>query len=378
MSYRLKSAPAYRRDVLPRLTAETVYDGICWTSQRGRYWHAQCPFHDDRDPKSRRFSVDTETLGYKCFSCGASGNALTWLADGSPVTAETFREAERLAGLTGFPPAVRRTSKPALRPKVRQAGKPKVSSPQSQRSHTDNARMMVKRSTPVPESARSAPRLWSGPDGAKPGVWPLKVPWPQTLRWLEEADGTGRLLAPLAPPDAWLSEAPVPHASTGVHTLAVGYDGSAIEDRGGLHKRSYGACAGCAWLCPGPPENPVGVAEGVADALAVRTLFERPCFALVGTAGFSNPKIAAALARIPQGVVIYPDGDAPGRKAARTLCQGILVRGGRASVWDPPWRDSDPAEVAEAALQTASGADPAEVVERLAIRWESRQGQQRP
>ena len=45
---------------------------------KGKNFFGVCPFHDDHSPS---MSVSPEKNIFKCFSCGASGNAITFLMD---------------------------------------------------------------------------------------------------------------------------------------------------------------------------------------------------------------------------------------------------------------------------------------------------------
>ena len=80
MAARLSPVEFYEREVRPRLRVEDVYPAVAFTSKRGRRWRGPCPFHGGKDPN---FSVDTETLGWTCFSaCQRSGSALAALNGG--------------------------------------------------------------------------------------------------------------------------------------------------------------------------------------------------------------------------------------------------------------------------------------------------------
>ena len=46
--------------------------------KRGKDFTGLCPFHDDKSPS---FSVSPSKQFYYCFSCGAGGNALTFLME---------------------------------------------------------------------------------------------------------------------------------------------------------------------------------------------------------------------------------------------------------------------------------------------------------
>jgi len=62
----------------------------------GKNWKGLCPFHDDRNPS---FYVSPSIGRYRCFACGASGDAFTWVMQTQNVD---FSEAlEILAGIAG-------------------------------------------------------------------------------------------------------------------------------------------------------------------------------------------------------------------------------------------------------------------------------------
>ena len=56
-------------------------------TKRGRNWFGLCPFHGEQTPS---FSVSTDKQIYRCFGCGAGGNALTFVMD---IEGITFPEA---------------------------------------------------------------------------------------------------------------------------------------------------------------------------------------------------------------------------------------------------------------------------------------------
>lgn len=82
-------APAdwYGREVLPRLTVEAVYGQSVEGLRRvtGAKWiKGRCPCTEGNPRKSLSFSISTDHLGWRCFRCGGSGSALSWLAQGFP------------------------------------------------------------------------------------------------------------------------------------------------------------------------------------------------------------------------------------------------------------------------------------------------------
>ncbi len=61
-------------------------------TQRGKNYFGVCPFHDDHSPS---MSVSQEKQIYTCFSCGASGNVFTFVAEYENIS---FYEAVKLLG----------------------------------------------------------------------------------------------------------------------------------------------------------------------------------------------------------------------------------------------------------------------------------------
>ena len=64
--------------------------------RKGRVMWGCCPFHAEKSPS---FKVENERRAYKCFGCGAGGDAFKWLIETEGLT---FPEAvEKLAGEAG-------------------------------------------------------------------------------------------------------------------------------------------------------------------------------------------------------------------------------------------------------------------------------------
>lgn len=57
--------------------------------KRGKNYFGICPFHKDTSPS---LSVSPEKQVYKCFSCGASGNIITFVENYEKVTFEEALE----------------------------------------------------------------------------------------------------------------------------------------------------------------------------------------------------------------------------------------------------------------------------------------------
>lgn len=87
----------------------------------------------------------------------------------------------------------------------------------------------------------------------------------------------------------------------------------------------------------------IHVVEGVADALAVAAREAGAVIAAGGTAGLG--RLSRDLARLGVPVVIWPDGDEAGSKAARDLRCALRERGAIADTASIP-KGHDPASLA--------------------------------
>ncbi len=64
--------------------------------RKGKVMWGCCPFHQEKSPS---FKVENERRTYKCFGCGAGGDAFKWLIETEGLS---FPESvERLAGEAG-------------------------------------------------------------------------------------------------------------------------------------------------------------------------------------------------------------------------------------------------------------------------------------
>ena len=207
-------------------------------------------------------------------------------------------------------------------------GKPSESDPRTGETKpcgTCRARRMWARSRRVPLDPDSAPRRWA----TLRHLWPPGHQFPSSLRVLPWRDGGGSLVACFAPLDDWLYGDPDP---SGIQLIHMAPDGRPRTDRGGLGKRSHGVTGGAVVLIgdPLPDAGRVHVVEGVADALAVAAREDGAVVAVGGTSGFAQ--ISPALARLGVPVVVWPDGDEAGRKAANNLARAIREHGALADV----------------------------------------------
>ena len=76
--------------------------------QKGREWVGLCPFHDDKTP-SLAVVVHKGDAFYKCFACGAAGNAIDFVVEHLRMDfGGALRFLAQRAGITLAPPAARR------------------------------------------------------------------------------------------------------------------------------------------------------------------------------------------------------------------------------------------------------------------------------
>ena len=207
----------------------------------------------------------------------------------------------------------------------------------------------------IPARPEHPARLWL----EARNLWRPELPFPNLLRWQapgRQHTGAGSILALIASPAAWTASWPELPSPQAVQRIAVGGDGTPALDRpadaGGLGKRSLGPTAGGIVVigCPLLDEalDPVRVAEGVADTLALASRYPGPAVATVGTEGMRDGALAAWLATAPAGVVVHADADAgkagrppPGPAAARALCRAIEDAGGQAkALFAPAGKDA--------------------------------------
>src|SRR5260370_38848019 len=83
-------------DLLGRPDIVRLVGRVVKFNRRGRLFWGLCPFHKEKSPS---FKVESARRNYKCFGCGASGDAFKWLMETEGLK---FPEAvERLAQEAG-------------------------------------------------------------------------------------------------------------------------------------------------------------------------------------------------------------------------------------------------------------------------------------
>ena len=201
----------------------------------------------------------------------------------------------------------------------------------------------------IPVSHEHPARIWMG----HRNLWRPNLPVPSLLRWLpagmattSQHPGAGSIVVMAAPPGAWTEAWPELPSAQGAQAIAIARDGQPTLDRpasrGGLGKRTLQGSASGSIVVLGCPVltdtlEPVRVAEGLADALALASRYPGPVVATLGKGVMTQAALAGWLAAAPAGVVVHADDDEAregrppaGVPAARALCRNIEAHGGRA------------------------------------------------
>jgi len=92
----MRFGPHLLEEILRRTDIVQLVGRRVKLTRKGRVLWGCCPFHQEKSPS---FKVENERRAYKCFGCGAHGDAFKWLMETEGLT---FPEAvEKLAGEAG-------------------------------------------------------------------------------------------------------------------------------------------------------------------------------------------------------------------------------------------------------------------------------------
>ena len=181
------------------------------------------------------------------------------------------------------------------------------------------------------------------------------------MRWISaehlnhDYPGAGAIISIAAQPTAWTQAWPNMPEPSCIQLVFVAQDGNPAMDRG-LTKRTYAGTQDAIVVLGRPhlqdaPE-PVDVAEGLADALALAARSSAPAVATLGTAGMTSATTADWLATSPATRVwadrdISKAGRAPsGQRHGRELVRMVNDAGGNAEALHTPAPHKDPAAAA--------------------------------
>ena len=294
--------------------------------------------HDDKELSARAWTDARGRLGVVCW------------ADAGDSTAARRNLMEMLRGSYRGPGSEPRFKRPTRHSK------------DDNETRRAQAQSAWRDAIPMPEKHDAPPTLWLGEKAAFYGRAPGGIRWERKVG----RDGmVGSIMGLLAPPSAWRDaypNLPEPEAIQRVSINAAGRQVKGLKIKGGwLDKRSNGPMVGSVVIFGlSSQRGTVRVAEGIADAAAVRGRWQQETWATCGTSGFKNQSIAQELAQYDE-VIIHSDAGAAGEHAARILRDHIVKAGGYALVC-PPASGSDPADArgevagaADAAPGTAMG-----------------------
>ncbi len=94
-------------EILKQVDIVDVISQYIDLERKGKNFFGVCPFHDDTTPS---MSVSQEKQIYKCFSCGAAGDALTFIKDYENIDFKS--SLVKLAGIAGVEVNVQERAKP--------------------------------------------------------------------------------------------------------------------------------------------------------------------------------------------------------------------------------------------------------------------------
>lgn len=87
-----------REEIRSRINIVDLVSRRVPLKRTGKNWTGLCPFHEDRNPS---FFVSADTGRYKCWSCGESGDAFTWVMKTQNLTfVEALEQLAKEAGVT--------------------------------------------------------------------------------------------------------------------------------------------------------------------------------------------------------------------------------------------------------------------------------------
>ena len=196
------------------------------------------------------------------------------------------------------------------------------------------------------------------------GIWQEGLPWPVNVRLLDTEKGLS-LTTALCEPDEWDYSTGWPlsrESIQAVHLVHINTDGSPREVHIGnnkINKQSIGLMSNCFSLISGSKsgknisqEGIISVCEGLKDALAIYAETGHPALALIGTSGYRNARITDYLTTRNEQIIIWPDGDTPGREAALELREALQHKeNGNVEILSLP-DGYDPAEFITSSITT--------------------------
>ncbi len=288
-------------DVQSLKAAVSFRELVSETHEPDRTGKVLCPVHDDHTPSCHIYRD-----GFKCFSCGAHGDAVDWLeAVHALSTAEAIKELERRAG--GYIPPV--AERPVKVKRLEPTFKP-VS------NH------LVKRHDRAAQQLRYLPQAMTGRGFVL-----------SDLRRLGFAAESHDAVFPITGPDG------------AVLALKRRY---ARPGSGPRYRYTTPGHGTPAWCSPDFDKDEVLIIEGELNGMIC--WLACPELAVMGVAGTGGALHTAALTG--RTVYVYADGDEPGQKARDKWASSALSAGAAKVFVLDPW----PADACESAGQEGRAA----------------------
>lgn len=290
------------RDALRALKARTKLTSLIAQTVRlrrsGSGFIGRCIFHQDSTPS---FHVSDLRNTYKCFGCGAHGDAIDWLMQ---TRAMTFKDAvAALGGEIGvweFARIVRDCPAPA--------GQDEDEARRIKHAHG----LWLRRKDLAGSVAETYLRRVRG----------LSGPFPRLLGSSEDAYCSAleatvpALVAPLQDEHGHVT------AVQQIYLSPAAPHDALRDEKGRRLKRTFGAMRGGA-VRLSPPDTLLGLAGSVEDGLSAQELFSLPVWAVCGEARFSQVWTPPETTWI----VIFADNDSAGRKFAEDAARKFRRNG---------------------------------------------------
>ena len=298
-----------------------------------------CPLCGASKKSKTAFLWNEKKLRFTCFACGKHGDAFELLAlQEGKSKSDTLRYLIEYLGLYKDKDAdeIQRIAADAeRRRKQREREQEEIAAREEadREERRARAREIYCSTEEIPDGNETLhpAHLWA----KRFGIWKEGLPWPVNVRLRCTAKGLS-LITALCKPDGWdyTTGGPFSRESIeAVHLVHINADGSPREVRLGnttTNKHSCGLISNCFSLISGPKnvetrsqEGIISVCEGLKDALAIYSATGYPVLTWIGLHGYRNPDIADYLATRKERIIIWPDGDEAGRKAALELREAL-------------------------------------------------------
>jgi DNA primase len=284
---------------------DVVGDYVSDLKRQGRDYAGLCPFHDDKTPS---FTVSDEKAVFHCFSCGKSGDVISFV---QAIEGLDFGDAVGL--LTGDGTAPKSHADLIKYTAAREKGK-------------------HQRATEDAQKAKAAIDIWRA---AQPATGSLverylqgrgiTIPTPPSIRFhpsLKHRPSGSEFPAMVA-----ALQAPG-RTVVGIHRTYLSPDGGGKANVD-PPKMALGPCATNAVRLAAATDT-LGIAEGIETALSARQLYGDPVWAACGS------NLASVV--VPDSVkhvVVYADNGSPGIRAATAAVETFCRRGRNVTLVHP-------------------------------------------